>query len=61
MIAHGWKELTILNAETTSWNFDRRPYGFRLFEAACETDCSYSFVEVWGANRVKYVLRQGEK
>jgi 3',5'-cyclic AMP phosphodiesterase CpdA len=46
MIAHGWKELTILNAETTSWNFDRRPYGFRLFEAACETDCSYSFVEV---------------
>ena len=46
MIAHGWKELTILNAETTSWNFDRRPFGFRLFEAESEIDFSYSFKEV---------------
>ena len=46
MSMHGYKDLTILNAETTSLNFDRRPFGFRLFEAADETDFSYSFVAV---------------
>lgn len=46
MIAHGWRELTILNAETTSRNFDARPYGFRMFEVADEYDYSYKFVRV---------------
>lgn len=46
MIAHGWRELTILNAETTSRNFDVRPYGFRMFEVAADGDYSYRFVRV---------------
>ena len=43
---HGYKDLVILNAETTSLNFDRRPFGFRLFDAVDECDWSYKFVNV---------------
>ena len=46
MIMHGYKNLTILNAETTSTNFDARPHGFRLFDVADEYDYSYRFVKV---------------
>lgn len=46
MIMHGWRDLTILNAETTSNNFDSRPYGFRLFDIAGECDYTYTFVRV---------------
>ena len=46
MSMHGYKDLTILNAETTSLNFDRRPFGFRLFDAVDECDWSYKFVKV---------------
>ena len=45
-IAHGWKDLTILNPETTSTNFDSRPHGFRLFDIADKYDYSYNFVKV---------------
>ena len=45
-IAHGWKDLTILNPETTSTNFDARPHGFRMFEVADGYDYSYNFVKV---------------
>ena len=45
-IAHGWKNLTILNPETTSTNFDTRPHGFRLFDIADQNDYSYNFVQV---------------
>ena len=46
MTVHGYGTLTILNAETTSNNFDARPYGFRMFEAADQYDYSYKFVKV---------------
>ena len=46
MGARGWKGLTILNAETTSRNFDARPHGFRMFEVRGEFDYSYNFVKV---------------
>ena len=45
-IAHGWKDLTILNPETTSTNFDTRPHGFRVFDIADPYDYSYNFVKV---------------
>ena len=45
-IAHGWKDFTILNPETTSNNFDGRPHGFRLFDIADKYDYSYNFVKV---------------
>lgn len=45
-IAHGWKDFTILNPETTSTNFDSRPHGFRLFDIADKYDYSYNFVKV---------------
>ena len=45
-IAHGWKELTILNPETTSTNFDARPHGFRMFEVADQHDYCYNFIKV---------------
>ena len=41
---HG--NLTILIAETTSRNFDRRPFGFRMFETENGIDYSYEFVPV---------------
>ena len=40
------KELTILIAETTSRNFDKRPFGFRMFETENGVDYSYEFVPV---------------
>ena len=43
---HGWKGLTILNAETTSRQFDGRPVGFRLLDVAGENDYSYNFIRV---------------
>jgi len=46
MSLHGYKSLTILNAETTSSNFDARPHGFRMFDVADEYDYSYKFVNV---------------
>lgn len=46
MSMHGYKTLTILNAETTSTNFDARPHGFRFFEASDECDYSYKFIKV---------------
>ncbi len=45
-IAHGWKDLTILNPETTSTNFDTRPHGFRVFDITDPYDYSYNFVKV---------------
>ena len=45
-IAHGWKDLTILNPETTSTNFDSRPHGFRLFDIPDKYGYSYNFVKV---------------
>lgn len=45
-ISHGWKDFTILNPETTSNNFDARPYGFRMFNVADKYDYSYNFVKV---------------
>ena len=44
--ARGFGELTILNAETTSNSFDRRPFGFRMFEVDDNMDYSYRFVRV---------------
>jgi len=46
MAMRGFKELTILNAETTGNNFDQRPQGFRMFEVNNESDYSYNFVKV---------------
>lgn len=45
-IAHGWKDLTILNPETTSTNFDTRPHGLRVFDIADKYDYSYNFVKI---------------
>ena len=46
MMMRGYKELTILNPETTSTNFDARPHGFRMFDVASADDYSYEFVRV---------------
>ena len=46
MSVRGWKELTVLNAETTSRNTDSRPFGFRLFETDASGNYSYRFVRV---------------
>jgi len=43
---HGYKELEILNAETTCCNFDGRPFGFRLLTLSAIGDYTYKFIGV---------------
>ena len=42
----GYGELTILNAETTSRNFDARCRGFRLFEVDESMNYTYNYIRV---------------
>ena len=44
--ARAYGELTILNPETTSRNFDARHRGFRLFEVGADMDYSYRYISV---------------
>ena len=44
----GYKDLTILNAETTSRNFDMRHRGFRLFEVDEAMNYTYGYIRVQG-------------
>lgn len=46
MSMRGWRDLTILNGEATSVNFDERPHGFRMFEIAPDLTYSWSFIPV---------------
>jgi 3',5'-cyclic AMP phosphodiesterase CpdA len=39
----GWRGLTILSAEALSYNFDQRPFGFRLFQVADDFSFSWDF------------------
>jgi len=46
MSARGFKDLMILNAETTCLNFDGRPRGFRLLEIETKDEYTWKFVRV---------------
>ena len=41
-----YRGMPILNAETTSWNFDNRPFGFRLLRIRPDLSYDYDFVSI---------------
>ena len=43
---NAYRGMPILNAETTSWNFDNRPFGFRLLRIRPDLSYDYDFVSI---------------
>ena len=46
LCVRGWRDLTILTAESLSLNFDQRPFGFRVFQVADDFTYSWNFHQV---------------
>ena len=46
LCVRGYRDLTILTAESLSLNFDNRPFGFRVFEVADDFSYSWDFLPV---------------
>ena len=46
LCVRGYRDLTVLSAEATCFNYDCRPLGFRLFEVFDDFSYSWSFVKV---------------
>jgi len=47
-ITNEYKGIQLVNGETTSLNFDKRPVGFRFWNVDGENGLSHRFVEVKG-------------
>lgn len=45
-LRRSYRGMEILNAETTCWNFDDRPFGFRLLTIRPDSSYDWDFVEV---------------
>ena len=43
-LERAYKNMPILNGETTSRNFDQRPYGFRLLKIDADLNYEWNFV-----------------
>ena len=46
LCVRGYRDLTVLSAEATCFNYDCRPLGFRLFEVFDDFSYSWNFVKV---------------
>ncbi|MFK5923534.1 MAG: metallophosphoesterase [Verrucomicrobiota bacterium] len=58
-ITNEYKGIQLVNGETTSKNFDKRPMGFRLWTVDGNKNMKHQFVEVKGFRQP--VVKQGEK
>lgn len=51
-ISNEYKGILLINGETTSRNFDKRPMGFRLWNVAADQSLEHEFVELQGMETV---------
>ncbi len=51
-ISNEYKGILLINGETTSKNFDKRPMGFRLWNVGADKSLEHSFVELEGMETV---------
>ena len=52
-ISNEYKGILLVNGETTSKNFDKRPMGFRLWHVGDEKGLRHEFVELEGMDKVE--------